>query len=331
MAWAQRNVDAGASRLWLGIPKPAALTAFAASVWALFTSRTILVGLVVWLPHVLTDHVVQRKGFAAGGIWPQTLGIDSGVIAAHRDSSGGAPVFWSTYAGWAEARSGVFHPSFDYIIHALGPENRRAYLDRFHTVRPRLVQTILPTYTPYEPWLENTNWDLYRELLRGYVIADQTPWSIWWERAVVEGPPSRFIARLTLPPGTVRAQPGAPAALQLPIVPGDSSAPLTLLEIEVEYDAHNALQRLPIVGPSPRYLIGITGVVTSAPVTLDPYVSRTSFPLLARPGQSPVLSFQTFSLLPGARLSIRGIRVFVVPIDPRNVPWLQALAAREGA
>ena len=50
--------------------------------------------------------------------------------AAHRAPDGHPPtIYVHAYAGLLEARNGVFHPSFDYIIHVLGPMNRTRYVD----------------------------------------------------------------------------------------------------------------------------------------------------------------------------------------------------------
>jgi hypothetical protein len=66
------------------------------------------------------------------------------------------------------------------------------------------------------------------------------------------------------------------------------------------------------------------------PISLDPYVSSSRFPLFAKPGQTPVLHVQPFSLLPGVSIEVRSIEVSVVPVDSRNAAWLQELGARYG-
>ena len=276
------------------------------------------------IPHVVRDHIVKRVGAVYMGIWPETIVSGQAVLDARRDSAGRPPTLWSTYAGLLEARNGLFHPSVDYIIHALGPENRAKYVADFQRVKPRLVQTVSPTYTQYETWLEDTSWDFYIELLTHYEVVATTPWSLFWERSAdssVVAPPIQVWSS-TVAPGADR--------IKLPTVPVvPNVAPLALLQVEIEYRAKNAMQSLPIVGAIPRYLLRATDVLQRYPVTIDPYTTTTRFPLLAIRGKAPVLSWSTASLLPGARLEVSAVRLFVVQTSPRNEPWIRALIEQQ--
>ena len=73
---------------------------------------------------MVRDHIFGRVGAVYMGIWPETIVSGQAVLDARRDSAGRPPTLWSTYAGLLEARNGLFQPSVDYIIHALGPANR---------------------------------------------------------------------------------------------------------------------------------------------------------------------------------------------------------------
>ena len=276
------------------------------------------------IPHVVRDHIVKRVGAVYMGIWPETIVSGQAVLDARRDSAGRPPTLWSTYAGLLEARNGLFHPSVDYIIHALGPENRAKYVADFQRVKPRLVQTVSPTYTQYETWLEDTSWDFYIELLRHYEVVATTPWSLFWERGAdsAVAPPPIQVWSSSVAPGADR--------ITLPTVPVVAGlAPLALLQVEIEYHAKNAMQSLPIVGAIPRYLLRATDVLQRYPVTIDPYTTTTRFPLLAIRGKAPVLSWSTASLLPGARLEVSAVRLFVVQTSPRNEPWTRALIEQQ--
>jgi hypothetical protein len=103
-----------------------------------------------------------------------------------------------------------------------------------------------------------------------------------------------------------------------------------VLQVDLTYEVHNPLQWLPVIGPMPRYLVSVEGGRTPMPVSLDPYLSSSRFPIFAKPGQTPVLHVQPFSLLPGVSIVLRSIEVSVVPVDPRNAAWLQDLGARYG-
>jgi hypothetical protein len=191
-------------------------------------------------------------------------------------------------------------------------------------VRPRLVQTVSPTYTPYETWLEDTSWDFYVELLEHYQVVATTPWSLFWERsadsAAAPAPFQVWSSKVT--PGADR--------IQLPVVPVIANvSPLVLLQVEIDYRAKNAMHSLPIIGAIPRYLVRASDVLQRIPVTIDPYTTTTRFPLLAIRGKAPVLSWSTASLLPGAALEVSAVRLFVVQTSPANEPWIKALVAQE--
>ncbi len=320
LAWADRREPMG--ELSGGVPRVARISTLAMVAWVLVTSRAFRSTIFNSVPHFFGEHVAGDRGFEIAGIWPQTLAIDDQVLRAHRTAAGAPPKIWSTYAGWLEARAGVFNPSFDYVIHPLGPENRRAYLERFRDMRPELVQTVRPAYSQYELWIENANWDTYRELLRFYTISQPTPWSFLWERRTDSSAAPQLIASGPVPAGARQ--------IQLPVVPTVGGLPVTVLDVELDYRTDNPLQWLPVVGPMPRYLVAVQGATTPMPISLDPYLTSSRFPVFAKPGQTPVLYVQPFSLLPGVGITVRSVRVSVVPVDPRNVAWLQELSARYG-
>ena len=306
-------------RPWLGVPRLLAATSGSAAAYAFVTVQLLPATLVVLLPHVARAHVFGSARFGADGIWPQTLADGQRVIDAHRGPGGQLPIVWSTYAGWLEARNGLFHPSFDYVIHALGEENRRAYVDRFRAVQPPLVQTVRPSYTQYEAWIENYDWAFYDELLDWYRVASITPWSIFWERRTVRSAPPLLVGAMQVPANlTTVALPPLPLA--------DSGGP-RVLELEVEYDVHNPLAWLPVVGSSPRYLVGIAGATSRLSVSLDPFVHQMRFPLIVTPGQHPALHFQTASLLPGVSWTPRALHLWLRAPDPAQAPWLTELAS----
>jgi hypothetical protein len=296
------------------------VAALAAAVW-MFVATPSAWPILKSAPHVVNEHLIHHTAFGVAGIWPETMHADEAVVASHTTPTGKLPSIWSTYSGWLEARYGLFHPSFDYIIHALGPANRAEYLARFRATTPQLVQTVLPTYGQYEPWIEQTSWDFYEDLLRRYTIVQRTPWSLFWERQAADASPNQLIGEPTVDPGTQIAALGP--------VPPSPGMPVTLMTVEVEYQARNPLGRIPLVGSNPRFLVGITGGLPHNPVTLDPYVAKARFPLVAAPGATPTFAFRTFSLLPGAALEVRHIRVWQVFVSPANQQWLAELVKQQ--
>ena len=104
-----------------------------------------------------------------------------------------------------------------------------------------------------------------------------------------------------------------------------------LLEVELDYVATNALGRIPLLGAMPRYFVDATNAVARYPVSLDPSLSTTRFPIIVRGGTRPTLNFQVYSLFPGARLTVSGIRVSPVTISDANAEWFAGLVRTEQA
>lgn len=318
-AYASRIDQRTPNNGWLGVPRLVTAGTLVCAGWALLTIQLVRAALLISVPHIITDHVIGREPFTVAGIWSETLRDGQHVIDSRRHADGTPPVLWSTYAGWLEARNAMFHPSVDYIIHALGPDDRAAYLARFRATRPELVQTVRPTYTQYEQWLENEDWDFYAALLDRYRPIAQTPWSIFWAPRANPTAQPRLVGAMNVPDGQF--------AVQLPSVPADSGGipGVILLEVEIEYDVRNPLHALPIIGPTPRYLVTIDGAVSRTPVSLDPWVRRVRFPIVMRAGQRPTLSFQTFALLPGASWRPRSIQLWARPLDASTELWISDL------
>ena len=132
----------------------------------------------------------------------------------------------------------------------LGRDNARAYVDKFRATRPTLVQTASPAYTIYEPWIQNSNWEFYDELLTWYDVAATTPWSLYWERRASPAPPPTLLATIPVAPKA--------SYVDLSAVPVTTNA-ASVLEVEIEYEVSNPLRALPLIGANPRYLIGIGG------------------------------------------------------------------------
>jgi len=302
---------------FLGMSRSLCAAAFAVCAITFATVAIVPSTVGATIPHIVRAHIFGDARFGVAGDWPEILRDYAKAVDAHRRPDGGPPTIWSTYAGWLEARNAVFHPSFDYIIQVLGPANREAYVNAFRSTRPDLVQTVRPSYTSYESWLENNDWAFYDELLMSYRVYSLTPWSIFWERREQPLPPPTLLGTITIPPGIDGVQ----------IPEGIATSGPTLLEVEVEYETRNPFHVLPVIGASPRYLVAINGAMSRLPVSLDPFVAKSRFPLLVAPGQHPSLQFQAFSLLPGARIVPKVVRIFVRPLDSGAARWLSDVSS----
>lgn len=91
---------------------------------------------------------------------------------------------FSTYASAVETVKGNFQPTgTDYIIHVLGDNARKEYVNKFLDGNYEYVQTINRDYTAWELWAESSNWFFYKELYKKYVPTLTTSYSIIWEPA----------------------------------------------------------------------------------------------------------------------------------------------------
>jgi hypothetical protein len=257
--------------------------------------------------------VFDSQGKTMPESWLRTEAAGMSVIERERRKLGRTPVIWSTYAGLLEWKTGVFHPYTDYIIHALGPQRRAEYADKFIASRPDIVQTIRPSFTKYEEWLEGSHWNFYRPLMANYDIVAAGPWSFFWT-------PRRGAA---LPPGAVvinTAVPLGQLAIAIdPSIPADS---VGVFEVRLRYRIHNRAAPIPVIGNMPRYLVDIGNTPNSYPLSLAPYDSVRSFPVIAS-GRAPILlKGHVESLFGGATLSIDSVRVERIPLSPSNNAWI---------
>ena len=316
--WFASRTATQEARRMAGVARPITLTAIATCLLMIGVVPSVGHGLAGMLPHFVRAHLIGRQGIVYSGIWPQTIVRGQAVLNERRGPNGKPPTLWSTYAGLLEARNGLYNPSFDYIIHALGPEDRAAYVETFRRARPALVQTMNADYTQYEAWIEETSWDFYAELLRNYEVADSTGWSLFWQRRAAPLPTPQVVWETGLP--------ASASKIVLPAPPPDATkSPLVLVQVELEYRTRNLLRALPIVGTMPRYLVSTTGAKQALAITLDPFVTRSRFPLVLERGKVSSLNWYVQSLLPGASIVVSGVRLSEIPVTPANEVWLQGL------
>ncbi|HTI63631.1 MAG TPA: hypothetical protein VL524_08965, partial [Gemmatimonadaceae bacterium] len=271
--WFASRAASRAPRRLAGVARPITLTAIGTAAIMFAVVPSVASGLAGMIPHFVRAHLINRQGLVYTGIWPRTIVRGQAVLNANRSADGKPPALWSTYAGLLEARNGLYNPSFDYIIHALGPANRAGYIETFDRVRPTLVQTMSADYTQYESWIEQTSWDFYADLLRNYVVADSTPWSLFWKRRAAPLPAPEAVWEAALRSGSEGVQLPPP-----PAVP--TQPPLVVVQVELQYRTRNLLRALPIVGTMPRYLVTVSGARQTLPITLDPFVTSSRFPLV---------------------------------------------------
>jgi hypothetical protein len=281
--------------------------------YAMLRSPLPMFSLIYAPAHLAYAHGLHREPPVLDDDWQGFFQLGQSVLDTRRAELGREPVLWSTYASYLEWQRGQFHPSFDYIIHALGPENRSAYATSFQALKPDVVQTIEPTYTMYEEWLETNHWDFYRPLLRDYALVAGGPWSFFWFRrnASFDERP-QLVAETPVPTGQLGI------ALDGRAVPKDS---IGLFEVTLHYHVVNPWRRVPVIGSLPRYLVTIGGAANHAPISLSPLVTTRVFPVLTVGPNEIRLLGEVRSLVGGASLVFDSIRVERLAIAPENRQW----------
>jgi hypothetical protein len=263
--------------------------------------------------HLAYAHGFLGEAPVMSGAWSKSIAVGQATVDERRATLHREPTIWSTYASYLEWEMGVFHPSFDYIIHALGPANRAAYAATFVARRPDIVQTLAPTFTMYEEWLEVNHWEFYRPLLRDYTIAFAGPWSYFWFRR-----PASFDDRLRV----IADTPVPPGRLAIAIdgcdVPKDS---IGLFEVTLHYHVVNPWRRMPVIGSLPRYLVTIFGAANHTAISLSPYALNRRFPVLTVGPTEIQLAGEVREILGSASLVFDSIRVERLAIAPENRQW----------
>jgi hypothetical protein len=262
-------------------------------------------------PFLLASHVIHGTKPTLSDKWERTLSVGENVVLDRQRATGVQPKMWSTYSSMLEATAGQLNPSFDYMIDALGPRNRDAYLQTFERTRPDVVQTIDPRYSPFEEWLEVTSWDFYRDLLTSYRVAAIGPFSLFWERLPSPAVPESLIADFR--PARDRSN---SAVFR---VPADREP--RLYDVEVEYETHNPWERIPLLGNLPRFTIETGNAANTIPVPLAPYRSTAGFPLVVRDSVFGLRSMVR-SILPGTSMSIRRVVIRSIPVRPEIAEWI---------
>ncbi|HZS04865.1 MAG TPA: hypothetical protein VFD58_08535 [Blastocatellia bacterium] len=255
--------------------------------------------------------------------WDKYLTQTTAAIDRLSDQKGGDsnPVIWSTYSGLLEDHYHVFHPAEDYIIHALGPERRKRYLETFRLTRPEIVQTVRRSLfiayaknRDYEQWLQNTSWDFYEEVLSNYEILSVSDMFFTWKRTAYPWvSPDQHFDEFPLSPGVDSLQIPAQYAADQP----------GILVVRLRYRTNNPWRKIPVLGSLPRYLVIPENAVKTLPISAAPYASEIRFPLLLKPGTAPQLKFQTRSPVPGADFTVESIAFKRLPLKDNQRRFLE--------
>jgi hypothetical protein len=239
--------------------------------------------------------------------WSNYLTGTVATIDRTRANPNLTPTIWSTYAGLLQDYYRTFNPADDYIIHALGPARRDRYLQTFIDAKPEYVETIRKLGFRYEEWLQSTSWDFYELVLRNYDAILATDHSILWQR--------RNGAWVDLPTECVPIPNADPHRFVFPAALTSAPVDYTLAVVQVQYTVSNPWRWLPLIGGLPRNLVTPQGAMSKLPISLPPYRPEVRFPVIFSNGQTPTLSFDTFSLLPGASFTVSNVCIRTIPMS----------------
>ena len=236
--------------------------------------------------------------------------------------AGDEPKLWSTYTGLIDLKVGQTNPAkVDYIIHALGKDNRKNYLDAFKETKPVFVHTIRPKYTAYERWIQVTSWGFYSALIENYEIVARTNYSFIWRRKSQNMEPEWYIN-----PNAICQSEQYSWSDTVDIWDGDILVDESLEEVdissiidakgkdfqvvilEVTYKLDNKFSHIPLLGESARHSLKPDDTLTPMPIPLSPYENVVTFPLLLKKNSNPRLILDSSSLLKGASIAVSHIR-----------------------
>lgn len=222
-------------------------------------------------------------------------------------------LLWPAYAGLYESELGIYAPTeWDYIIHALGAD-RQEYFRKYAEVRPKYVTTSKHAASVYEEWLRTALFPLYRPLLFHYKILAETPFMYIWQRSDDEA------TAVAGEPVVLKAE--QPLHYVVPALPKDDE--LSLFIIDVEYQTKNPIRWLPLIGNSPRYLVVLSGAKAGYAVTLSPFQTSHSFPVIPVPGEAFHLEFVVRGIRWDATIDVQKVTATKVTLDPANKPFLE--------
>lgn len=210
---------------------------------------------------------------------------------------------WSVYAGLPEASRAQYSPSFDYIIHALGPENRKRYVAAFDSAKPSLVRLDNAKNWKYGRWLISSNWSFYRRVFTGYELAGEDKMATLWKPAPTLPAPEEQ-AVLTEVAGNC-------------FVVTDQKRRGGAFELTLTYSLANPWNSLPVIGQTPR-IIASTDSPGDAGISLPPpgaYGGKWEIPLVLKRGATAKMCTNVETFLPGVTMQLTGAKIKSVPVS----------------
>lgn len=204
----------------------------------------------------------------------------------------GATLF-STYRGMLDlATAQPLHGRVDYIIHALGDEERGNFLEDFQQGHFSFVHTARSSFSPYEEWLQDSHWDFYRYLIGHYAVVEQSEFGLLWQQRT---------QALELQPKSCRTlRPDNQGRWKI-----TSGGHAAFVELTARYVIRNPFDSTPIVGALPRYLMEHRGLSNVLAVSLNPHHTSASWLVRSVSNSPGWIVPQLYSPLPGVTFSVK--------------------------
>ena len=148
--------------------------------------KAVILSGIAWIGSAVKETLVANRLEELSGRYMVSLG--GNMTSYYEDLENthaflNGEKFFATYASAQEVIEGRYQPSgTDYIIHVLGDEQRRQYLEAFKSGDFRYAATIRDSVTDYEHWCRRANWFFYRELYRNWHPVYANQYELYWEK-----------------------------------------------------------------------------------------------------------------------------------------------------
>ena len=213
---------------------------------------------------------------------------------------------WSVFSALLESHYAIFPPAEDYIIHAVGPQRWQHYLATFEQTNPEFVQTRTQEYD-FQEAQQDEMWEFFEAVLDNYTPLQTVGHGLFWQRT--DGPwrqPTTNFQNLKTDKNT--------NSVVLPLI--NSPGPDRIGVVRVHYRTFNRWAWMPLLGRTPRFLVGIEGSPRHLTVSIPPDQNQFQFPVQFRSGKPVTLRFLTDSLLPGVAFEPDEVQLKILDWQP---------------
>jgi hypothetical protein len=221
---------------------------------------------------------------------------------------------WSTYTGLLNQYYNTFNPSgFEYIIHALGSENRDSYWRKFIEYSPEYVQTSIRNFdlTDFHGWSLTNSWSFYRLLLASYTPLNAADYAQIWGRVADKVIEPKY--------SLVKNDINFPISVASPKSKYTCND-IRVSEVNIEYELNNTLRSVPLIGKTPRIIIYVNDALSELPISLPPDSTSWVFPVAYKNGQFPKIDIKVYSpILPMPEFIVKNVEIRDLDVQQKGL------------